>query len=238
MTVPSSSICEIPILENGDRLTRHEFEQCYQRMPQIKKAELIEGVVYVASPVRIRNHAYPHGQIITWLGVYAAATPGVMLGDNPTVRLDMENEPQPDALLRLDSAKGGQSRISEDDYIEGAPELIVEVAASSASYDLHDKLRAYQRNGVCEYLVWLTQEQAFRWYRFQAGRYIQQEPDKHGLLHSQMFPGLSLAVDALLKDDMYRVLSVLQLGLDSEAHQAFVTQLERTPHCQNQSTSP
>jgi Uma2 family endonuclease len=141
---------ELIILESGDalseplreRLSRTEFERRYQAMPQVKKAEFIEGVVYVASPVRIRKHANPHGQMITWLGVYEAATPGVMLGDNPTVRLDLDNEPQPDALLRIDEAKGGQSRISEDDYIEGAPELIVEIAASSASYDLHDKRRA------------------------------------------------------------------------------------------------
>ena len=152
-------MCKLSILENGDRLTRVEFERRYQAMADTKKAELIEGVVYVASPVRITKHANPHGKMITWLGVYEAATPGVMLGDNPTVRLDFDNEPQPDAILRIDQQKGGQSGISDDDYVEGAPELIVEIAASSASYDLHDKLRAYRRNGVKEYLVWLVQEQ-------------------------------------------------------------------------------
>jgi Uma2 family endonuclease len=216
---------ELIILESGDRLSRAEFERRYQAIPQIKKAELIEGVVYVASPVRIRKHANPHGQIITWLGVYAAATPGVMVGDNPTVRLDLDNEPQPDALLRIDEAKGGQSRISEDDYIEGAPELIVEIAASSASYDLHDKLRAYRRNGVGEYLVWLTQERAFRWYVLQAGEYVEQPPDDLSILRSQVFPGLQLAVAALLVGDMPQVLTVLQAGIASAAHQQFVARL-------------
>jgi Uma2 family endonuclease len=133
--------------------------------------------------------------------------------------------PQPDALLRIDEAKGGQSWISEDDYIEGAPELIVEIAASSASYDLHDKLRAYRRNGVREYLVWLTQERAFRWYVLQEGEYGQQQPDAFGTLRSQVLPGLQLAVEALLAGEMQRVLAVLQQGIDSEDHRALVTEL-------------
>jgi Uma2 family endonuclease len=216
---------EPTILEGGDRLSRAEFELRYQAMPEVKKAELIEGVVYVASPVRIKHHGEPHGDIVTWLGLYKVATPGVMLGDNTTVRLDGENEPQPDALLRIDEFCGGQSRISEDDYIEGAPELIVEIAASSASYDLHDKLRAYRRNGVREYLVWLTQERAFRWYVLVEGEYVLQQPDDQRILRSQGFPGLQLAVDALLAGDRQRVLAVLQEGMGSEAHRLFVQTL-------------
>jgi len=167
----------------------------------------------VASPVRVSKHGNPHSRIITWLGTYEASTPGTMTCDNTTVRLDAENEPQPDALLRIDQAWGGQSRISEDDYIEGAPELIVEIAASSASYDLHDKMQVYRRNGVREYLVWLTQEQAFRWHVLQEGEYVLQSPDELGILHSQVFPWLQLAVTALLSGDMQRVLAVLQEGI-------------------------
>jgi Uma2 family endonuclease len=204
---------DLPILEGGDRLSRAEFERRYQAMPEAKKAELIEGVVYVASPVRVSRHGQPHSDVVGWLVAYRSATPGVMVCDNTTVRLDAENEPQPDALLRIDEARGGQSRISEDDYIEGAPELIVEIAASSASYDLHDKLRAYRRNGVREYLVWLTQEQAFRWYVLVEGEYVLQQPDDQGILRSQGFPGLQLAVEALLAGDMERVLAVLQEGI-------------------------
>jgi Uma2 family endonuclease len=213
MNVTRPTIGEITILESGDRLTRPEFERRYRALPQLKKAELIEGVVYVASPVRVNRHGQPHSDIIGWLVAYRSVTPGVMVCDNTTVRLDAENEPQPDALLRIDQAWGGQSRISEDDYIEGAPELIVEIAASSASYDLHDKRRAYQRNGVREYLVWLTQEQDFRWYVLQEGEYELQSPDELGILRSQVFPGLQLAVTALLAGDMQRVLAVLQEGI-------------------------
>jgi Uma2 family endonuclease len=215
----------IPALESGDRLTRAEFELRYQLHPAIKKAELIEGVVYVASPVRIKRHAEPHGDLITWLGVYKASTPGVTLGDNATVRLDLDNEPQPDGLLRLEEACGGQSRISDDDYIEGAPELVAEIAASSASYDLHDKLNSYRRNGVREYLVWLVEDREFRWYDLQEGQFVQQAADGNGILASKVFPGLRLAVTALLQGDMVAVLTELQQGIGTEAHQQFAAGL-------------
>lgn len=215
----------IPALESGDRLTRAEFERRYQLHPAIKKAELIEGVVYVASPVRIKRHAEPHGDLITWLGVYKASTPGVTLGDNATVRLDLDNEPQPDGLLRLEEACGGQSRISDDDYIEGAPELVAEIAASSASYDLHDKLNSYRRNGVREYLVWLVEDREFRWYDLQEGQFAQQAADGNGILASKVFPGLRLAVTALLQGDMVAVLTELQQGIGTEAHQQFAAGL-------------
>ncbi|MCL1464963.1 Uma2 family endonuclease [Argonema galeatum] len=215
----------IPPLENGDRLTRHEFERRYEAMPHIKKAELIEGVVYMSSPVRARRHGEPHGHIITWLGVYSAATPGVMLCDNATVRLDLENEPQPDALLRLDPSVGGQSRISDDDYIEGATELIVEIAASTASYDLHDKLRVYRRNGVQEYLVWKVNDKQLNWFRLREGEYVQLEADANGVIRSEMFPGLALAVSALLEGDLAQVLGVVQAGLATTEHADFVNRL-------------
>jgi Uma2 family endonuclease len=175
--------------------------------------------------VRIKRHAEPHGDLITWLGVYKASTPGVTLGDNATVRLDLDNEPQPDGLLRLEEACGGQSRISDDDYIEGAPELVAEIAASSASYDLHDKLNSYRRNGVREYLVWLVEDREFRWYDLQEGQFVQQAADGNGILASKVFPGLRLAVTALLQGDMVAVLTELQQGIGTEAHQQFAAGL-------------
>ncbi len=151
-------------LNSGDRLSRAEFERCYQAHPEIRKAELIEGVVYVSSPIHAKHHAGPHFDVITWLGVYRAATPGLIGSDNATVRLDLENEPQPDVSLRLQPALGGRVRVTADDYLEGPPELIVEIAASSASYDLHDKRRVYARNGVPEYLVAQTHEKRIDWF--------------------------------------------------------------------------
>src|SRR5262252_5463288 len=136
----------VPPLENGDVLTRAEFERRYEAMPHLKKAELIEGVVYVPSPVRHRHHGALHAHLIGWLGQYAAGTPGVEVSDNSTVRLDLDNEPPPDALLLIAPTCGGQTRFSSDDYIEGSPELVAEVASRSVSYDLHAKLQVYRRN--------------------------------------------------------------------------------------------
>jgi Uma2 family endonuclease len=189
-TTAISPILTIPPLENGDKLTRHEFERRYHAMPNLKKAELIEGVVYVASPLRIKTHGEPHAYIMTWLGVYKAATPGIGFADNATVLIDTDNEPQPDALLRIET--GGQSRINKDDYVEGAPELIVEIAASSVSYDLHEKLKVYRRNQVQEYLIWRVYDHQFDWFRLQQGEYIQLQPNADNIICSQVFPGLWL----------------------------------------------
>jgi Uma2 family endonuclease len=220
-------IVELPPLENGDHLSRQEFERRYQATPHIKKAELIEGVVYMPSPVHLQSHAEPHARILTWLGVYCASTPQVQLGDNATVRLDLDNEPQPNALLRLQLAAGGRSSVSEDDYVEGAPELIVEVASSSASYDLHDKLQVYRRNGVQEYVVWRVDDKQIDWYRLVDGEYVPQKTDDAGLMHSQVFPGLRLAVQALLNGDLAQVLSELQERLGTPEHAAFVERLQK-----------
>ncbi|WP_413175039.1 Uma2 family endonuclease [Anabaena azotica] len=210
----------IPPLENGDRLTRSEFERRYHTMPDVKKADLIEGIVYIASPLRVTGHGEPHADIMTWLGVYKAFTPGVKLADNTTVRLDADNEPQPDALLRIEN--GGQSRISADDYVEGAPELIVEIAASSAAIDAHDKLKVYRRNQVQEYLIWRVYDGEFDWFILKDGEYRQLEVNKEGVICSQIFPGLWLDKSALLTGNLAKVLEILQQGLASAEHQSFL----------------
>ncbi|MDZ8239930.1 MAG: Uma2 family endonuclease [Nostoc sp. ChiQUE01a] len=215
----------IPPLESGDRLSRHEFERRYSAMPHVKKAELIEGIVYVASPLRFNSHGKPHGDLIIWLGTYKVATPGVELGDNVTVRLDLDNEPQPDVVLLIDEKLGGQARISNDDYIEGAPELIAEVAASSAANDLHDKKKVYRRNGVKEYIVWRILENQLDWFCLENGEYISLEPDINNVIKSRIFPGLWLDVQALCTGKMAKVLAVLQQGLSSEEHAEFVQSL-------------
>ena len=219
-------IINTPPLESGDRLTRQEFEHRYYLMPENLKAELIEGVVYVASPVRANSHGRPHAKIMAWLTAYWVATPGVDVQDNATVRLDIDNEPQPDALLRIEPEVGGNSRISEDDYIEGAPELIAEIAASSASYDMNAKLNAYRRNGVQEYIVWQIYENRLDWFRLQEGRYVSFEPDAEGVIRSQFFPGLWLSVNALREGNLAEVLAVLQQGLQTAEHQAFAERLQ------------
>ncbi len=218
---------QIPPLVAGDRLTRAEFERRYTAMPHVKKAELIEGVVYIPSPVSTEKHAAPHSDLVTWLGVYRAGTPGVQAGDNGTVRLDLDNEPQPDGLLRILPEFGGRSR-TVDGYVEGGPELVAEVAASSASYDLHDKLNAYRRNGVQEYFVWRVWDRAVDWFILRNGRYQRLALTPAGYYVSEVFPGLWLDPAALLMGDLARVLAVLQEGLASPDHAAFVRRLQQS----------
>lgn len=218
---PARSI-PIPPLESGDRLTRAEFERRYEATPEKFKAELIEGVVYVASPVTV-FHGTPHAALVTWLGVYWTATPGVSVADNTTTRLDLDNEPQPDALLRIEV--GGKSTISEDGYIEGTPELVAEIATSSAAIDLGVKRNAYRRNGVQEYLVWSTFENHLSWFRLQAEELVLIEPDADGMIRSSVFPGLWLNVPALLEGRMMEVLNGLQAGIADPIHHAFVQEL-------------
>jgi len=212
-------------LENGDRLSRHEFERRYAESPDIKKAELIEGVVYVASPLRFQRHAEPHAKLMIWLGNYQIYTPGIKLGIEPTIRLDQDNEPQPDGVLLIDESLGGKSRITDDDYIEGAPELVAEIAASSAAYDLYDKKKAYKRNGIQEYIVWQSLENKLDWFQLYDSEYILLQPDTEGIIKSQVMPGLWLSVTALLAGDMVKVLEVLQTGLNSPEHTEFLRRL-------------
>lgn len=215
-----------PPLHTGDRLSRAEFERRYRAHPKIKKAELIEGVVYMPSPIHHKKHGQPHIWMNTWMGIYMAATLGVDGSDNTTVRLDFENEVQPDALLRLKSALGGRSHITADDYIEGPPELIVEIAASSAAYDLHAKRRVYARNGVQEYLVVQMYEQRIDWFILREGVYEMLTPDEEGMLRSEIFPGLWLDVNAFWAGDLAAMLATLQRGLGAPEHADFIARLQ------------
>jgi Uma2 family endonuclease len=215
----------VPILQAGDRLTRTEFERRYRAMSHVKKAELIEGVVYMPSPVSHGDHGRPHHDLNGWLFVYRTATPGVDGGDNSTVRLDADNELQPDGLLRLPVEQGGQSRIVQG-YIEGAPEFVAEVAASTASYDLHDKMHVYRRNGVREYLVWRVWDREIDWFILREDRYESLSRGPDGIYRSEVMPGLWLDPAAMVGGDLQRVLSVLQLGIASPEHQSFASKLQ------------
>ena len=196
------------VLENGDRLLASEFLRRYERMPEVKKAELIDGIVYMASPVRARRHADPDNLIQGWLFRYAALHPEAVPSTNPTISFDAEDMPQPDAVLRLATEKGG-ARIDEHSYLTGRPELIVEVAASTASLDLHAKFRVYRRHGVPEYLVWRTVEKAVDWFILDQDDYRPQAPDADGMLCSRIFPGLRLPVAALLTGDRRALIGAL-----------------------------
>ena len=230
LTAPPTPLPQqIPRLENGDRLTRDEFERRYAAMPHVNQAELLEGIVHMPSPVRIDQHGKPHAQIMTWLGHYWAHVPDVVVGDNSSIRLDLDNEPQPDAVMFIAPERGGRVRISDDGYVEGAPELVAEVAASSVSIDLHTKFRVYRRNQVGEYLVWRVLDQAIDWFSLRGGDYQRLAPDTDGCVQSQIFPGLWLDASAILRGDLASVLRTLDRGLASPACAEFAARLRAKP---------
>ena len=220
----NTPLSKLPPLENGDRLPRPEFERRYTAAPHIKKAELIEGTVYVASPLRHNQHGKPHSRIQTWIGFYQAMTPGTDLSTEPTIRLDFDNEPQPDVVLFLE--KRGGITIAEDGYLEGVPELVIEIAASSAAIDAGTKKQVYRRNGIQEYILWLSYENRLEWFQLIEGEYQLLLWDEAGVVRSQVFPGLWLSVNDLLSYNMTGVLETVQAGVRSPEHQAFVESLQ------------
>ena len=215
-----------PPLEAGDHLTRAEFERRYDAMPDLHKAELVEGIVYMPSPLRWNRHSRPHGCLLHWMGHYGVCIPGVDGGGNGSIRMDDTNELQPDGILIIRPECGGQARITDDDYLEGSPELVGEVSTSTVSFDLGTKLKVYQRNGVKEYVVWRVVEEAIDWFILRDGKYVNLPLHVDGYIESEIFPGLRLEPAAMVQFDMATVLRVLQCGIDSPAHAAFVARLQ------------
>jgi Uma2 family endonuclease len=209
-------------LQNGDRMTQAQFHRSYEAYPEDVKFELIQGTVYMASPLR-RDHARRHVQLTALLERYEGKTPGIELLDNATTILGEESEQQPDLALRILSAYGGQSRETAKGYVEGPPELIVEIASSTRAIDLHHKRIDYQQAGVREYVVVCVEEPELHWFRFRpVGRVL---PDGAGVYRSRVFPGLWIDGNALLADHRRRVLATLRQGLASPEHRAFVARL-------------
>jgi Uma2 family endonuclease len=213
----------IPPLEPGDVLTAEEFERRWEAMPDLKHAELINGVVYMNAAISV-YHAFPHVQLIQWIAQYATATPGLIPLLEPSVRLEKLNEPQPDCMLMIDAECGGQAKVV-DGYVRGAPELVAEIAATTASYDLHAKLDVYRRFGVREYIVWRTYDQAIDWFVLRNERFEPLAPSSAGRYQSTICPGLWLDAAALLRNDMLTVLKVLQEGIATPEHAAFAQKL-------------
>jgi Uma2 family endonuclease len=216
----------IPPLENGDCVTRAEFERRYEAMPGKTKFELIDGIVYMASPVK-NVHGDFHATLGYLFKSYALATPGCHARIDTTVRLGRKDEPQPDAFLLLAPEAGGSSRIDRSGYVSGPVELAAEVATSTASYDLNQKRKSYLRHGVLEYLTVLTRSEEVLWFARRGDAYASLEPDRHGVFRSFVFPGLWIDAPALLSDDGARLQRTATKGLRSREHQTFVRDLRR-----------
>jgi len=217
----------MPQLEAGDRLDQPTFHARYEAMPAGTRAELIGGIVHMPSPLK-RPHGRGHTRIMHWLSEFETATPGVEAYDNTTNILGEQSEPQPDACLIIAPSKGGQTRI-QDDYIVGAPELIVEVASSTESIDLHAKRTDYEFAGVREYVVVALRQALVIWHVLRGGQFTELPAGPDGILRSDVFPGLWLDPAALLRLDNARLLEVLRQGLASPEHTAFAALLASRP---------
>lgn len=218
---PTANRHTAPLLNNGDRMTQAEFHRRYEQMPGVK-AELIGGIVYMASPVR-----RPHGNHLPKLSMafclYEGETPGVEVLDDTTTILSETSEPQPDLALRILPEFGGRSRTNEAEYVEGGPELVAEVAHSSLRYDLDQKLTDYRDAGVQEYVVWSIEEPELHWFDFTKDKPLR--PNRQGIYCSRAFPGLWIDRDALLARDTRRIAAAVQQGTASRPHAAFVKRL-------------
>ena len=212
-----------PLLENGDELSREEFHRRYEQCPEHVKAELIAGVVHMASPVR-RPHANHQPELSGALWLYKGATPGVEILDNATTILGQASEPQPDLALRILPEWGGRSQTDEDQYVVGAPELLAEIAHSSRNIDLRQKREDYRRAGVLEYIVWSIEEPELYWFHFPTEQTLR--PGRQGIYRSRVFPGLWIDRQALLNRDTLRLANVVQQGAASRSHAAFVNRLQ------------
>ena len=215
-------IATFPELVTVERLTLEEFLQRWEDLPHLKNAELIEGVVYVPSPVSL-EHADHDNKIAWWLRHYIYATPGCQSGSNATW-LMLGSAPQPDTFLRIRPSQGGQSG-NEKRYATGAPELAIEVCLTSTEVDFGPKLTLYQRAGVREYITIELFGQRIVWRMLDNGVYAAQQASVDGILRSQVFSGLWLDVAAFWADDGAQMLAVLNTGLASEDHQRFVERL-------------
>ena len=220
---PQAKKADIPPLENGDHLDQKTFHERYEAMPEGTKAELIGGIVFMASPAKT-PHARKHARSIQWISNYQDATPGTEAFSEATTILDDEGEPQPDVCLLISAPGQGQTR-EEDEYIVGAPELVVEVAASSEAIDLHRKRADYERTGVREYIVVLLRQHRIVWFVRRDGRFGELQPSPDGIFRSVVFPGLWLDPAALLRNDGPRLTEVLRQGIASPEHAAFVARL-------------
>ena len=209
-----------PPLREGDRLTREEFLRRWEAMPDLKHAELIDGIVHMPSPVKL-EHSDLHFRLGGWLSYYAARTIGCRGGTEGTWIMDGKNVPQPDLTLRILPEHGGQSRV-EDDYPVGAPELALEVSLSSRSRDLAVKLRLYERSGVREYLTAIANSEQFVWRELVNGKYRAITPGRDGIFRCRHFPGLWLDAVALWAWDQGRLFDVLQQGIATPEHAEFV----------------
>lgn len=209
-------------LRAGMKLRQPEFHRLYEKHPDDEKFELIDGVVYMASP-SVGEHGLGSFRLIGAIMYYESKTPGVQGGDNMTTILGWDSEPQPDALLRILPECGGQSHFNEHDFLVGTPELVAEVAVSSLRVDLGKKLDMYEKYGVQEYIVFDAKDRSLHWFQLPGHDMI--HPDAAGIYKSRLFPGLWIDSKALARGDAAGLFAAVEAGTKTAAHKKFAAKL-------------
>jgi hypothetical protein len=224
---PGTPTEPVPPLRAGDRMTADEFKRRWDAMPHVRFAELLEGVVHMPPHITFEGHGEEHGNLFGWLAVYRVYTPGVRNAITASAQLDLFNVPQPDGMLIIDPARGGQARLDSEGYLVGGPELVTEVSYSTGDTDRTIKFDVYRSGGVREYLLWLVPEQRIEWFVLRGDRDDLLPAGPDGILRSEVLPGLWLDPGALCRGDVQQVHQVLQAGLASPEHAAFVARLQQ-----------
>ena len=216
----------VPPFENGDRMDQPTFHALYETTPPGFKAELVGGVVYMASPVSV-NHGRPHRVLTSWIDAYAQHTEGTEWFSDLTIILADSNEPQPDLTLILLPEFGGFTQENDRGFLVGPPELVIEVAVSTAAIDLNAKRHDYYLYGVQEYLVVEVKTQTVHWFKRGKSAFQVLKPAADGSIRSKQFPGLWLNPDAVFERSPKALLETLHLGIASPEHAKFIAKLNK-----------
>ena len=219
---PAPTATLAPLVE-GQRLDQATFHERYEQMPEGTRAELINGVVHMPSPVG-PEHARAAVPALVWLSYYQENTSGVDVLDNTSTVLDIRREPQPDVQLRILPEHGGRTQ-TDRQFVRGVPELIVEVSHATRYTDLGPKFDDYERAGVLEYVVRALDPDEVLWFCLREGRLVELPPDSEGIYRSETFPGLWLDPRALIEGNTRRLREILDRGLTTTEHSAFVARL-------------
>ena len=199
-----------PVLHAGDHLDAETFLRRWEGMPELKRAELVEGRAYLMPSPVSEMHGQPHDVVMQWIAAYRRLTPGLAGLVDTTLVIDDETVLQPDYQLNLPQAAGGRTGRTAKGYVTGAPELVVEIAHSTESMDLHEKREIYRRAGVAEYLVWRTHEAAIDWWSNAGDAWRPIEPDGQGVRYSRVYPGLATSNEMLLAGDLGRLAEAIE----------------------------
>ena len=221
--MPNTAPVLTPPLRQGEHLTPDEFLRRWDAMPDVRLAELIDGIVHMPSPLSV-IHAELEPRLSGWLWAYCLFTHGCALRGNVTTRMSHDSVPQPDLSLTIPAELGGQSRL-EGEYPSGAPELIIEVSHSTFARDSGVKKRLYARSGVREYLIVRPGKRQILWQELVNGKFQLIAPDSDGLYRSRVFPALWLDAEALWNNDLKALYAVVERGAATEEHQAFLRKL-------------